>query len=438
MNRISPSAQQLTSTTIFAQRESNVCSYARSFPHVFTKAQGARLFDSEGKSYLDFLAGAGSLNYGHNHPVLRDALMRYLKEDGIVHSLDLHTGAKAKFLHALNDIILQPRGFDYVAQFTGPTGTNAVEAALKLARKLKGRPNIVSFTNGFHGVSLGSLAATGNVHHRAAAGQPLLNVTTLPFDGYLGDDVDTLAYFEKLLTDRSSGLDHPAAVIVETVQGEGGLNVASDRWLRGLRHLCDEHDMLMIVDDIQAGCGRTGHFFSFESAAIQPDIVTLSKSLSGYGLPMAIVLIKSDLDIWNPGEHNGTFRGNNHAFITAATAIEHFWSDNEFECEVQRKGALLTNWLTAIASIIPANKPTLKGRGLMQGLAFESGRIASAISQAAYNKGLIIETSGPNGEVVKCLCPLTITDDELAEGLGMLRESVAEVLLHRLAEKQTA
>jgi diaminobutyrate-2-oxoglutarate transaminase len=253
-------------------------------------------------------------------------------------SLDLHTEAKADFLEALLDLILAPRGLDHVVQFTGPTGTNAVEAALKIARKTTGRTNVISFTNGYHGMSLGALSATGSSFHRRGAGIPLWGTSVMPYDGYLGRRVDTTDYLERVLDDPSSGVDQPAAVIVECVQGEGGLQVASAAWLRKLAAICRARGIVLIVDDIQAGCGRTGPFFSFERAGITPDIVTLSKSLSGSGMPMSIVLIRRDLDCWQPGEHNGTFRGNNLAFVTARAAIDEYWTDDVLARDTVRKG----------------------------------------------------------------------------------------------------
>ena len=229
---------------IFEEIESEVQSYARSFPRVFNRAQGEYLYDEDGKQYLDFLAGAGTLNYGHNNPAFKTALLEYIEADGISHGLDLHTKAKAEFLETFNEKILKPRDLEFVVQFTGPTGTNAVEAALKLARNIAGRENVISFTNGFHGVSLGSLAATGNSHHRGASGVSLGGSSRMPFDGYLGDGIDTTAYLDKVLSDSSSGIDAPAAVLVETVQGEGGINAASFEWLRNLEVVCRKHDML--------------------------------------------------------------------------------------------------------------------------------------------------------------------------------------------------
>lgn len=421
--------------TIFNAMESAVQSYARSFPVVFERARGSYMYDAEGKAYLDFLAGAGSLNYGHNNPLLKKALLDYIEQDGITHGLDLHTDAKAKFLHAFRDLILAPRELDYRLQFTGPTGTNAVEAALKIARKVTGRSNVIAFTNGFHGVSLGAVAATGNQHHRGGAGVELSNVTHMPFCGYHGRDVDTLKMMDKLLSDPSSGVDHPAAVIVEALQGEGGLNVAEKTWLQGLEKLCRKHEILLIVDDIQAGCGRTGTFFSFEPSGIQPDIITLSKSLSGYGLPMALVLIKPELDQWQPGEHNGTFRGNNHAFVTATAALEHYWYSDAFAEEIRTKAALITQRLKAISEQFGVTELRPKGRGFMQGLECRSGDIAEQISRAAFVRGLIIETSGNRGQVVKCLCPLTINEQDLMKGLDILEQSVRQVFTHQSVSK---
>ena len=390
---------------IFEEIESEVQSYARSFPRVFNKAQGEYLYDEEGTQYLDFLAGAGTLNYGHNNPVFKEKLLEYIHQDGITHGLDLHTRAKGEFLESFNEKILKPRNLEYVMQFTGPTGTNAVEAALKLARNITGRENIIAFTNGFHGVSLGSLAATGNSHHRGAAGVSLSGTSRMPYDGYLGDHIDTTLYLDKVLTDSSSGIDHPAAVIVETVQGEGGINAASFEWLRNLEKVCRKHDVLLIVDDIQAGCGRTGTYFSFEEAGIYPDIITMSKSLGGYGLPFAVVLIRPDLDHWKPGEHNGTFRGNNFAFVTAKAAIDHYWSDNEFSQMVKKKGEYVSQRLNSIVDEHGDGNFTTRGRGMFQGINCVNGELAGKITRKAFKQRLIIETSGADDQVVKLLCP---------------------------------
>ncbi|CAE6904511.1 Belongs to the class-III pyridoxal-phosphate-dependent aminotransferase family [Vibrio sp. B1REV9] len=410
---------------IFKKQESNVRSYSNSFPVIFRKAKGCWLETEQGERYLDFLAGAGSLNYGHNNSELKQALLEYIEMDGITHGLDMHSEAKASFLEALDDLILKPRNLEYKVQFTGPTGTNAVEAALKLAKKVKARSSIVAFTNGFHGCTAGALAATGNQHHRQGAGSPLNNVTRIPFEGYAG--IDGLTLFETMLNDNSAGMDKPAAVLIETVQGEGGLNVASNVWLQRLEKICHSNDILLIVDDIQAGCGRTGTFFSFEPSGIKPDMVTLSKSIGGYGLPMAVVLLKPELDQWKPGEHNGTFRGNNHAFITAAKALEVYWSNDNFEQHIKRCSEKVDGVIQRCVSRFPEMFVQRKGRGMMIGIECQNGQLSGDIAKTCFEKGMVIETAGPNDEVVKFFCPLTITNAELDQGLTIFEDAVEAI-----------
>ncbi|WP_433490199.1 diaminobutyrate--2-oxoglutarate transaminase [Nocardia grenadensis] len=412
-------------TTIFDEIESNVRGYCRSWPTVFETAQGAWLRDESGKDFLDFFAGAGALNYGHNNPVLKSALVDYIAGDGITHGLDMSTIAKRKLLETVRDTLLAPRGLDYKVQFPGPTGANAVEAALKLARKVTGRQTIMSFTNAFHGMTLGALSVTGNAMKRAGAGVPLNHATPMPYDGYFDGATADFLWMERVLDDSSSGMDRPAAVIVETVQGEGGVNLARDEWLRHLASLCAARGILLIVDDVQMGCGRTGPFFSFESAGITPDIVTLSKSVGGYGLPMALVLFKPEHDVWSPGEHNGTFRGNNPSFVTAQVALEHFWSDDVLEKSTLAKGKRAATALEEIAGAVPG--VSTRGRGLVHGLVFDDASQAGKVCQVAFERGLLAETSGASDEVVKLLPPLTIAEDELDQGLHILSDAVETV-----------
>ena len=426
---------------VFERRESKVRSYARRFPARFVRASGVHLYDSTDKEYLDFLQGCSSLNYGHNHPALKTALADYIARDGLAHSLDMETDAKEAFLEEFEATILHPRGLDYVVQFPGPTGANAVEAALKIARKATGRTNVIAFTNGFHGCSLGALAVTGNAFHRGGAGVSLGNVTRMPFDQYLGDGIDTVAYINKVLDDPSSGIDAPAAFIVETVQGEGGLNAASFEWLRGIERTARKRGICFIVDDIQAGVGRTGNFFSFEPAGVRPDIVTLAKSVSGYGLPMALTLLRRDLDLWKPGEHNGTFRGNCHAFVTAKAALESFWRDDAFEKSVRRKGQILEDRLEEVAGRYDGRIARVKGRSMMRGIDVKSGRVADSIVRRCFDKGLVIETSGAHDEVVKCLSPLTIDEHDLEKGLDILSDATHAALANEVgavAERSVA
>ena len=406
--------------------ESEVRSYCRSFPTVFDTARGARLLDQAGRSYVDFFSGAGALNYGHNDPALKRSLIDYLTSDGITHGLDMATTAKEEFLETFAERILEPRGLQYKIQFPGPTGTNAVEAALKLARKVTGREGIVSFSNAFHGMTLGSLAVTGNGFKRRGAGVPLHFGDALPFDGFLGEEIDTLDILEAMLDDGGSGMAPPAGIIVETTQAEGGLNVASVAWLQRLQALCRRFGSLLIIDDIQVGIGRTGPFFSFERAGLEPDLICLSKSLSGYGLPLAIVLIRPELDVWEPGEHNGTFRGHNPAFVTATAALE-YWRDDALSREVGEKAAVLRNVLDSLVLRHPSLKATVKGIGLIQGLAFEDPKRARQISRRAFERGLLLETAGPEGGVAKIMPPLTIDEVAYKDGLGLFSEVVDEV-----------
>ncbi len=417
-------------TTTFERLESEVRSYCRSFPTVFTKSRGAELWDERGRRYIDFFAGAGTLSYGHNDPALKRALTAYIESDGITHSLDLHTVAKRAFLEAIEDIVLRPRRLDYKVMFPGPTGTNAVESALKIVRKATGRSQVVSFTNGFHGMTLGALALTGNGGKRSGAGVPLEHTTAMPFDGYV-EGMDTIEYFERLMDDRSSGHELPAAVVLETVQAEGGVNVASVEWLRRLERACRTRGILLVVDDIQVGCGRTGPFFSFERAGITPDVVTLSKALSGYGVPLAVVLLRPEIDVLTPGEHNGTFRGHNLGFVTATAALETYWRDDRLERAVADKAAMVSERLHALA----ARRPELevRGLGLVQGLVSSDPTFATRVSRLAFARGLMIETAGPADEVLKVLPPLTIPHGQLAEGLDIIGECVERATARRVS-----
>ncbi|MFD5094333.1 diaminobutyrate--2-oxoglutarate transaminase [Amycolatopsis thailandensis] len=414
--------------SIFEELESEVRSYSRGWPVVFDRAQGSYLYDEDGKAYLDFFAGAGALNYGHNNPALKRALIDYIARDGVTHALDMFTVAKRDFLQTFKEKILQPRDLDYKVVFPGPGGANAVEAALKLARKVTGKESVINFTNAFHGMTLGALSVTGNSMKRGGAGVPLVHATPMPYDNYFDGSIPDFLYFEKLLEDSGSGLNEPAAVIVEGVQGEGGINAARIEWLKALDDLCKKHGILLILDDVQMGCGRTGPFFSFEDAGIKPDIVCLSKSIGGYGIPMALTLIRPDLDVWEPGEHNGTFRGISPAFVTATEALRVYWSDDELEKSTKAKGERIAAAFQGIVEAYPDANLFAKGRGLARGIEFPNGDLAGKVCAAAFERGLLMETSGPDGEVMKVLPPLTLTEDELTKGLSIIDEAVAAVL----------
>ena len=413
----------------FETYESNVRGYSRQFPVLLATAKDATITTSNGDQLLDFFAGAGGLNYGHNQTDIKRAMIDYLQRDGIIHALDMATEAKLDFIDTFVGTILQPRGMDdYKLQFTGPTGTNAVEAALKLARKVTGRTTIVAFENGFHGVSLGSLAVTSNPHFRNAAGVPLTNALFLTYDDAsvsVESAVERLhEEFEALIAEYGE----PAGVIVEAIQGEGGVNAARPEWLRALRTLTQEHGVCLILDDIQAGCGRSGDFFAFEQSGIKPDMITLSKSISGSGLPMALLLIQREFDVWKPSEHNGTFRGNNLAFVSARAAIERFWSNNALSEDVKRKAVIIEGALDALIDRYPTVLMRRKGRGMMQGVEFHDAELAGRTAQWCFENGLIIERAGRDDEVLKLLAPLTIDDQDLATGLSIINDAISEVV----------
>jgi diaminobutyrate-2-oxoglutarate transaminase len=413
--------------SIFERRESEVRSYSRRWPVVFGRASGSWLYGADGTAYLDFFAGAGTLNYGHNDPVLKRALISYLEQDEVTHALDMWTVARANLLETLEEKILAPRGLDYKVVFPGPAGVNAVEAALKLARRVTGRQWLVYFRNAFHGMTLGALSVNGNPAVRRSAGIPLSYCAELPYDEQATD----IANLKDQLASSRGSLDGTAAVIVETVQGEGGLNVARGPWLRELAAVCRRHGIVLIIDDIQMGCGRIGSFFSFEDAKIEPDIVCLSKSISGYGLPMALMLIRPELDVWQPAEHNGTFRGFNLAFVTGTEAMRAYWSDDELEKSTRAKGERVASGLEQILVSYPEATLATRGRGLARGLRAASNEMASQISAAAFERGLLVETCGPEGEVVKLLPPLTVASGDIDRALEILDASVKSALARR-------
>ena len=402
---------------LFERWESNVRGYARTYPTVFKSASNARQVDENGKSYIDFFAGAGVLNFGHNNPKMKEAIIDFIQSDGIPHSLDTMTTTKRDFIHAFTETILKPRGMDYKMQFTGPTGTNAVEAALKLARRVTGRKRVIAFTHGFHGMTLGALAATANSYFRNAAGVPLNHIERLPFN-------HPLEGMEEIYSDASSGYEQPAAILVECIQAEGGVNVADPQWLKGIREFARDRGALFIIDDIQAGCGRTGDYFSFDGMDLDPDIITLAKGIGGFGTPLAMNLNKPEHDKhWSPGEHTGTFRGQGISFVAGTVAMDYF-KDDSFLKQVREKGALMEDRLHKMAR--PGME--VRGRGMMQGLDTKDGAFAKKVVAECFEKGLLIGGCGSEGRVVKLIPPLTVPDADLKEGLDILETAMQSVM----------
>ena len=414
-------------TNTFEKYESSVRSYCRHFPKVFTDAKGAVITDESGNKYIDFFCGAGAVNYGHNNDYIKEKVIDYLATDGIIHALDMYTVPKREFLDTLEKKIIEPRGYNYRIQFTGPTGTNAIEAAIKLARKTKKRRNIFSFMGCFHGMTLGALSLTSEMYARNAAYATFSDCTHIPAP-YMFEGLDVIDYMQTLIDDDHSGVEKPAALIMETVQAEGGIRVFDDQFLRNVREFCTKNDIIMIVDDVQVGCCRSGTFFSFERAGITPDIVVMSKSIGGIGMPLAIVLHTQELDNWNPGEHNGTFRGNQLSFVAGKAAIEYLL-ENNVEAETRRKGTIVKEFIEK--EILPLDsRMELRGIGLIWGIDFGgiNANISDEIINKCFDNKLICENAGRAGSVVKIMPPLVIPDELLIEGLSIIKKAIEEVI----------
>ena len=412
---------------VFEEYESNVRSYCRKWPVEFSYAKGSIIIEDNGEKFIDFFNGAGALNYGHNNDYIKEKLIKYLESDAIIHSLDMYASAKKEFIKYFEEKILIPRNLNYKIMFANPTGTNAIEMAIKLARKNKKRNNIFALMGAFHGMTLGSLALTTEKAAREGAGINLENVTHIAPPYYMNNTFDTIGYLKEILNDDHSGISKPSAIILETVQAEGGIYPFSVEFLKDLRKLCDEEDILLIVDDIQVGCARTGTFFSFERAGIVPDIVVLSKSISGYGLPLSVVLIKPELDIFNPGEHNGTFRGFQLSMVSAKAGLE-FMLENHIEDEVKRKEKIVKDYLNKNIKPLLKENMEIRGIGLIWGIDFKDGKLSRKVLDKCFENHLIIELAGRNDSVLKIMPALTIEDDLLLKGLDIIKEQIKNIL----------
>ena len=411
-------------TSVFERYESEVRSYCRSFPTVFARAKGSTLTDSDGKNYIDFFCGAGALNYGHNNDYIKRKVIEYMEADGVVHALDMYTEAKSDFIDFFQNKVLIPRGFDYKIQFPGPTGTNAVEAALKLARKVKNRSGVFALMGAFHGMTLGALALTTDAGSRGGAGVSLGDVTHIPAP-YMFKGLDVIDYMQTLLNDDHSGVDKPAALVIETVQAEGGIYVFDNEFLTGAAEFCRKNDILFIVDDIQVGCARTGTYFSFERAGVVPDICVLSKSIGGYGMPFSLVLLKPELDKWSPGEHNGTFRGYQPSIVAAKAGLEVMLNE-KIEERVAHLGEIFADFMEKEIKPLDS-RLEVRGIGCIWGVDFAAfGDDTSAkVMRKCFADGLIVERVGRKNSVVKLMPPLVIGEEELLEGLKILKNAIS-------------
>ncbi len=426
-----------------AEFESNVRSYPRKLPFAIAKAQGAWITDVENNRYLDCLAGAGTLALGHNHPDILQSIQDVITSGLPLHTLDLTTPLKDEFSAYLLSL-LPGQGKEYCLQFCGPSGADAVEAALKLAKKHTGRSGIISFSGGYHGMTHGALSVTGNLSPKEAIHGLMPEVQFLPYPHEyrcplgVGGEAGVAAlsyYFENLINDVESGVRKPAAVILEAVQGEGGVNPAPAAWLQRIRKVTQEHGILLIIDEVQAGFSRTGKMFAFEHAGIEPDIIVMSKAVGG-GLPLAVLGLKKEFDAWEPGHHTGTFRGNQLAMATGLTTLKYLKNKNIAD-KVAHQGEWLKSKLVQLQKRYPAIGQ-VRGLGLMLGLEMvkpqeaqdhmgcypADGALSALIQKKCFEHGLILERGGRGGCVLRLLPSLLITDDELEIFLSKFEQAL--------------
>ncbi len=422
--------------------ESNARTYASSFKAVFERANGLRLHDSNGREILDCLCCAGALPLGHNHPEVREAVVKYASGDFMQQGLDLTTPMKFEFLKELYGLL--PEEFAQTAkiQFCGPSGSDAVEAALKLVRFAKQRQSVISFHGGYHGMTAAALAATGNLSVKPVSVGTAFGIYFAPFPyrfrcpfGTDGGNTDVLAmnYLRTILTDPESGISKPAAVLVEVIQGEGGCIPAPDAWLKSLRELTYELDIPLIVDEVQTGLGRTGDIFAFQRSGIVPDVLILSKALGG-GYPLSVVLYNAALDKWTKGMHAGTFRGNQIAMAAGCATMKIIQRDRLAE-NAREVGNLVLSGLQCLKQRYPVIGD-IRGRGLMIGVEIVgsqnvqnslelNGLLAGKIKSAAFEKGLMLETGGRHGAVLRLLPPINLSAADAKEILIRLDAALA-------------
>ncbi|MEH6433768.1 diaminobutyrate--2-oxoglutarate transaminase [Massilia sp. DD77] len=430
-----------------AARESNARSYPRRLPLAIARAEGIHVTDMDGKTYVDCLAGAGTLALGHNHPVVVDAIKAALDSKLPLHTLDITTPVKEAFVDELFASLPPEFASQARVHFCAPTGADGVEAAVKLAKIATGRSGILSFHGGYHGSTHAAMSLSGSLHQKIDIPGLMPEVQFLPYPyayrcpfGAGGARCQQLSahYIRSLLADPESGVRPPAAMIVEVVQGEGGVVAAPNEWLREIRRITEEHGILLIVDEVQTGFGRTGKLFAFEHAGIVPDIVVMSKAIGG-SLPLSVLLYRKQFDVWKPGAHIGTFRGNQLAMAAGLASLKHLRSENLAQHAAQR-GAQLMERLSALHRAFPAIGD-VRGRGLMIGVEIVDGHgrsdtlgqpladpaLASAIQRACFQRGLILELGGRHSSVVRFLPPLIVSAAQVDAIAGMFEDAVREV-----------
>jgi diaminobutyrate-2-oxoglutarate transaminase len=416
-----------TVTNILERFESVVQNSVRAAPIVFDKASGSELFDEGGKRYIDFYSGGGSQGFGHNNLKVCSALIDYLCNDRVIQTCDRKSVAKRNFVEAFVTKVLAPRNLSHKLLFTDPASGVATEVALRLARRHKKRNGIIAFTNSSHGLTEASLSVSSSSQARGDLPDFRVNTVFMPYCSYLGEHVDTVAYLRRYLEDSSSGLDLPVAIIVETTQIHGGVNVASEAWLKALESLCREFGILLIVDETHTGFGRAGAHFSFEAAGLNPDMILVSNAVAS-GLPISILLLKPELDHWRPGDQVGLFQGDNLAFV-AATEVLSQWNESLVR-DIAERSKLLAAELLSIPTRFPNRHLRVRGKGLNWGLEFGQPAAATVVSGWALERGLIVEPARLKDDVLLVLPPITISEETLREGLELLNQAVSMFLSH--------
>jgi diaminobutyrate-2-oxoglutarate transaminase len=399
----------------------------RAAPIVFDKASGSELFDESGKRYIDFHSAGGSQGFGHNNLKVCSALIDYLCNDRVIQTSDRKSVAKRTFIETFVNKVLLPRNLNHKLLFTDPASGVATEIALRIARRHKNRSGVIAFTNSSHGVTEASLSVSSNPHAGADLPDIRANRVFMPYCSYLGEQVDTVAYLRRYLEDSSSGLELPAAVIVETIQIHAGVNVASEPWLQALEALCRELGILLIADETHTGFGRSGAYFGFEAAGLNPDMVLVPNAIAG-GLPISVLLLKPELDHWRPGDQVGLFQGDNLAFVAAAEILSQ-WNDSLVR-DIAERSRLLADELLSIPARFPNRHLRVRGKGMSWGLEFGHHAAASVVSSWALERGLIVEPARLRDDVLLVLPPITIGEETLREGLDLLNEAVSMFLSH--------
>lgn len=417
--------------------EGSAVSYPRGMPMALKRTRGATVEDVDGNIYIDFFGGAGVMNVGHSNPTVLEAVSEQLSQ--LTHSLDIPSKPRKSLIETLLSLLPDPLNKIF---FGGPTGSDAVEAAMKLAKYNTRRHPMIAFEGAYHGMSAGSLSLSSGLSFKEDFLPLIPEVHFAPYaycyrcafaQNPESCDLECVKYMEHVLEDPHSGVGKPAAIIVEAIQGEGGSIVPPEKFLTGIRETCSRHDIVMIVDEIQAGLCRTGQMFAFEHSGIEPDIITLSKGLGGLGFPISCIAYKDVLDKWPAGKHIGTFRGNVIAYTAGAAALR-FMVENDLAEHSLNLGEKMLSWLKDIEKDSPIVGEA-RGKGLMLGIELVKDKaskkpapdFAQRVRTICHQHGLLVEIGGHYSNVVRFLPPLVLTEELAKKGIEIFADSIREI-----------